>query len=383
MLMMVPTVQAQEVRETPVSRAGEIVTIGKDEVINRDFYVTAGKTVEVLGLVNGDIYAFGGQIVVNGIVNGDVIAAGGQVRIAGNVDQNVRVAGGQVTLSGEVGRNVTMAGGTLDIAENATVGGGLMVAGGNVNLLGSVNGDVLAAGGNVDIGGTVGGDVTAYVGNLRVGAAAKIDGGLLYYSKDLAKIDSEAVIAGETKMEPVEMETNWKPEQTKAELKQAWQSVRMGFRVMGLIGTGIVGLILVSLFPYWNQKVAEKIADKPGMSIGIGLLMLLLAPMVFVFMLITVVGIPLGLLTLVSVAVIGYVAQVVVDYWIGTRIARQFGWKLQPAWSFLLGLVIMFAVSWIPILGPLAKMLAMILGSGAILLTEVELYKKLSKDKVI
>src|SRR3989344_7228032 len=63
--------------QRPDFRQEEIVTLAKDEVIDRDFF-GAGQVVEINGTVNGDVYAAGGEVTVSGVVNGDVLVAGGR-----------------------------------------------------------------------------------------------------------------------------------------------------------------------------------------------------------------------------------------------------------------------------------------------------------------
>ena len=61
----------------------------------------------------------------------------------------MRAAGGQVTISGNVGRNLTVAGGQVELAPSAVVRGGLVAAGGNVDLSAPVTGAVKVAAGTL------------------------------------------------------------------------------------------------------------------------------------------------------------------------------------------------------------------------------------------
>ena len=59
-------------------RNGQTVTIGEDEVIDEDLYLS-GETVIMNGTVNGDLVVFATNITINGSVSGDVQAAGKEI----------------------------------------------------------------------------------------------------------------------------------------------------------------------------------------------------------------------------------------------------------------------------------------------------------------
>ncbi len=65
-------------------RAGDTVTIGKNEVIDNDLVIT-GQNVIVDGTIKGDLVVTGGKIVVNGTVHGSLLAAGQSLTINGAV----------------------------------------------------------------------------------------------------------------------------------------------------------------------------------------------------------------------------------------------------------------------------------------------------------
>jgi hypothetical protein len=89
-----------------------------------DITVPAGQTRE------GDVVAFGGNVVVDGTVTNSVVALGGNVTVNGSVGHDVSAVGGDVTLGphASVGRDVTLAGGVLHRDPTASVGGQVVYA---------------------------------------------------------------------------------------------------------------------------------------------------------------------------------------------------------------------------------------------------------------
>jgi cytoskeletal protein CcmA (bactofilin family) len=111
------------VRGAMETRSGQEVTIGLDEVVEDDLYVTANDVV-VDGTIEGDLVAFGRSITVNGTVEGDLIAAGQTVEVGGTVEDDARLAGQALLLGGRasVGDDLLAAGYSLENEPDSTIG---------------------------------------------------------------------------------------------------------------------------------------------------------------------------------------------------------------------------------------------------------------------
>lgn len=86
---------------------GSDIVVGKDEV------------------VNGDVVAIGGNVVVDGTVDGDVVTFGGRIEVAGEVRKGVVALGGDVILkpSAVITGTASSIGGEVHRAPGATVHG--------------------------------------------------------------------------------------------------------------------------------------------------------------------------------------------------------------------------------------------------------------------
>lgn len=147
MLLLVATFALAETRLLGGKlRSGDTVTVPASELVEGDLYVVAGTAI-VDGNVEGDLMALGGQVSVNGDVGGDLLVAGGTVNLAGSVEGDIRVAGGQVNVTGAAGEDIVLAGGQATLASGATVGGDLVVSGGTVSVGGTVTGAIEASAG--------------------------------------------------------------------------------------------------------------------------------------------------------------------------------------------------------------------------------------------
>jgi len=385
-------------------RSGDKVVVDEDEVVEDDLYVFAGE-VEIDGTVKGDLVTFSGQITVNGSVEGDLIAVGQTVVLAGSVGDDIRMAGQVLKLAtgADVADDVIAAGFSLEGEEESAVEGSAYYAGYQSRFAGSVGRDLVAAMANCELSGTVGGDMRVEVGSddetpppqafgppppvaipvvpagLTVGESAKIDGILAYRSPVEGNIDETAEIAGGIEYERAAAAPQAEP----THLERAFRLVRR-FACLAIIG---ICVLLVA--PSWSQRLCESIKNRPLMSLGGGVLgMILFAVlMVVLIILIVLLAIVFGVVTLEEmipvVVIVGlvslvglsggfwfftfYVAQVIVSLALG-QIVFLWGKTEQRILPFLLGLVVLVVLSDLPRAGSIIYWLIVLFGFGGLVL---------------
>jgi hypothetical protein len=101
---------------------------------------------------------------------------------------------------------------------------------------------------------------------------------------------------------------------------------------------------------------------------GVGFLVTIAAIPGVILLLITVVGIPLAGLVLFMLLIYGYLAKVVVGYALGRWMSAKFNWKMTPYTEFALGLLIIYIIKLIPVVGFLAGLIVFWIGLGALTL---------------
>jgi hypothetical protein len=144
-----------------------------------------------------------------------------------------------------------------------------------------------------------------------------------------------------------------------------------------LAGSAIVGLILLHLFPRFVAQFLDDLRQRPLPSLGIGAMTLIFTLPVAVMVALTIVGLPLaGLMAagyfsgiivgwlLLAVAVGSILVGLVRREGIGARTAA----RRHLGWSFLLGLLVLYAATRVPVAGGLVAFAGTSLGLGALLL---------------
>jgi hypothetical protein len=351
LLATVPAAAADREWEERAVRRGPIAD---------DLYV-AGREVDVDAEVRGDVIAAGGRVTVGRAVRGDVNAAGGTVRLVGRVADDARVAGGEVTIEAQVADDLVAAGGRVRLAPGASVGGRVRVAGGEVDLAGRAGRDVLAAAGTLRIGGQVAGDVQAAAGDIVVLPGARIAGRFDYWSARPARIDPSARIDG-----PI---TQHQPEVGERAARAARQAGTAA-RIVAFLGLLVAGVVLYLLLPRFTVAAAATIGSDPWKSLGLGFALLVATPVAVVLLLVTVIGIPLGLALLALYFVLLLVGFLMAAFFLSDLGLRAVHWRTPPSGGmrllfFLAALVVLWLVRLVPFLGGWVLFVALLLGVGA------------------
>lgn len=349
----------------------------KNETINHDYF-SKGSTVDLEGIVNGDAYVAGGNVTVDGTINGDLLAVGGNITISGKVSGNIRAAGGNITVVGPVERNMTLLGGTITVTNSSSSTGSIVAAGGNISILGPIGKEANLTGGQITVGNKIGGDLNATTGQLTLNPNASINGNLNYWSNTHASIASGATISGTT--------IQHAPPQVQAQPTAIANTLRTIFAlglIFSFIVDAILGIAFILLSPIFFMQTIDIIRSKPWISLLIGFLTLILFPILFILLLITIIGIPIALLLGISLAIFVYFARIVVAFTIGKLLANAFHWNISSVWIYIIGLVIYTILAFIPILNFFVTIVATILGLGALLIATKNSYMQLRSKNML
>jgi hypothetical protein len=355
--------------------------------------ILAGKEETVSEKVDRDLVVTGGQVEINADIDGNVLVAGGQITVKGNVSQNLVVTGGNVTIDGKVGRNLVLIGGQLNI--NSEVTGEALVAGGQINLKGTIDQNLAVAGGSATISGNVSRNLVAATGELKteeksnVGGYVLAAGGLVklggrvngpvkvwaetfnVVENSLINGDVEADVVKDNIATSASISGERKVTYHKSEIKKPKATVVAGTAAAGVIIFGIGKLILLMVLVKIFGKTLEPATTyfkSFWASLGVGLVALIVSPAAVFLMMITIVGIPLGLVTLVSMVMLMCLSDLVVAATLGSYL-NQKGWlaNKNAYIQSVVGLVLVVLIGLIPVIGGLAKLIFLILGMGIVL----------------
>jgi hypothetical protein len=229
--------------------------------------------------------------------------------------RNVFVLRGQITISGTVEQNVVAIGGSIVLTRTAVVNGDVVTLGG-----------IIVMGKGADVHGT------------------------------LTEINSSNISAAISDL----LSDDW----------EGWSWLFAIFSVVVFFAILILALLIVALIPKPIQVIAETIKTNTFKVSLSGLLGLLLIVPIAVLLTISVIGIvliPLEMILVVSAALLGFIA---VSQLIGRRVLMLIkrtggGGIRQTFW----GLITLWLIGWIPYVGWMIKVLAVVLGLGGVIMT--------------
>jgi cytoskeletal protein CcmA (bactofilin family) len=316
------------------------------------------------------------------------------------IDGNAYFAGGNITIEGAVKGDLLVSGGKIDIiGSNAIINGDLIVAGGNITIDGTINDDVLIAGGNITFSGSTGGDLRIFGGNISINGEVRgeviVMGGQVRYGKDtivhgdiLSKsgagyVDPGAQFLGETSIqyESDAMSGDYSGLDLKKEKIQPFLTiaywVSQAFWLFGLL---IIAGVLFGLFPkYTNKGVALALKQNEAWkSIGLGLALLIVTPVLAVISFATVVGIYLGFILLLSYVLLIMFSVVMAGILFGGIIQRMVRKtkKVEIKWGYLiLGIILLHILTMIPVIGWVIALVFIVFTIGTVTRVEWAIYK--------
>ena len=294
----------------------------------------------------------GQDVAFSGSTGGSVLAAAGGQTIGGFVAGNVRSAGGAVVLTGHVERNVTALGADVLLDRDADVQLNAYLVGGRVEQRGAVRGHLRVAGREVVLDGPVTGNVDVVASSLILGPSARIAGDLSYRVREGgASVDPAAEVRGETTAVSVPGPST------------TFQVATSLGRIAGFLLVGVVLLLVVPPL----AGAAQDLTERPAAAVGLGLLWLVALPVMTFAAAVTVIGIPLAIISAALYVVALYAAPVVPGLWLGTSLLDRPGAEpTHPARAFLLGGFILGVGMLLPWVGFPLRLLAMAAGFGAV-----------------
>lgn len=275
--------------------------------------------------------------------NSDRVRAGCPVHVEAPVDGNLLGAGCEVSV-------------------DSTVSGNAWLAGGRVTIKEAVKGNLRAAGGNVLIDAPIEGDAFVAAGTLELGPRANI-GGKLRYRADTFERDPEAQVANGIERSRRHSRDGTFGPRHRSQGGWIWTA-----------GMMLLAGIFAALLPDFSGRMAAELRSHPWMPPLVGFVALVCVPIAAVLIMITIIGIPLGLLAILGYAVlllVGYVCTSVVT---GDLLLNRFKADAahETAWragAAVLAMLALALIGRIPVVGPMAAFIALIVGVGLVVAT--------------
>jgi cytoskeletal protein CcmA (bactofilin family) len=329
------------------------VSVAADQIVEGNFYGTSD-TLTISGDVRRDaVLAAYRSVTINGAVAEDVLVAAGEARLFGSVGEDVRIVAGEVTIADTVAGDVLVIGGTLEVLSTATITGDVLFYGGTAILSGTVDGTVIGHMQSLRVDGVVAGDVQVHVDALTLGERANVTGSIRYTSPVELVRSANATVEGDI--------TRTEPDLLTPTFSLEWFAIPL-----------LISLFSILVWQLVSRQSLRRVMVESGVTNGwtffVGVLVIALGIPTSVVVMVTVIGLLVGMLLLavwlgiVAAAIIA--APAVIGYQLQRSVAVLA--KLPTVWVLALGVVAFHVLRIVPLLGALLLLVLVVYTCGLI-----------------
>ncbi len=278
-----------------------------DQPVSGNQYLTGGK-IKVMAPIDGDLIAAGGELWVQDSISDDVTLAGGNIVINGPIGGDLRLMSGNVKVKSDIWGDLVVAGGEIDIEKGVIIYGDIITAGGELHCGATVMGSArIAAGefdfdgvirqnaflraGKLNLDGKIGGESELIAENITLGESAIFWKKVNYWTPE-GEIDFTGHLADGAVAEF--------DESMKSKLDEtSWRYFGLGFLgylVFRVLAAALLILLLILLFNRFFTRAAGALQENWNRGLGYGALLFIGLPVAGLIAMITLIGLPVGLL---------------------------------------------------------------------------------------
>ena len=319
-----------------------------------------GNLVIIDGTVDGSLFVAAQDIRINGVVKGNLYTASQNLIVTGAVEGNLHAAAQNIEITGKAQGDALLAGEKATLGKDSVIGRDVLVAASNLTHTGQIQRQLFGAAETITINGVVNDDVKLQVGQLVLKDTAAINGSLKYTSPNQATLAPGARVSGQT---------DWTMKAPPEKKERTWHDQIVPF-LLSLAGALLFWLVTTLWRPEWWESTSAPALKRTLAAVGAGAGTLVFVPIMAVILMITVIGIPLGIVLVLAYGVALYISKIVVAVAVGNWLAARFGWPHthKGLWLVLLGLSLEALLTSLPIVGIFFKVLVVIVGLGSIVL---------------
>jgi hypothetical protein len=258
----------------------------------------------------------------------------------------------------------------ITIRAGETHEGNVTCVRGHVTIDGHVNGDVTVVAGSLDLRGSVDGDVTGVLTRLQLDEKSSVEGDVTNVGGTLER--NGATVQGHVMNIPLGLTLpNW---------GHGWRGGWGAFaglffwwKLFAIFLFFVCALLLAALVPERIRLISEEAPARLFTAFIFGLVGYVVFVFVQLFLVLTLIGIPLVFLSYLVFVVLKWLAMSGIFHQIGLRIGRAMGREMSLLGAILLGLLPFAVLRLIPVpcLGFSIWFLVEILAFGYLILTRV------------
>jgi cytoskeletal protein CcmA (bactofilin family) len=339
-------------------RFRESVHVTEDE-IREGTLVVNGEFLRVDGVIRGDVFALVEQLTVRGKIEGNLFAVARDLELSGEVVGSAHTAAENLNVDGQVRGNLYTLSDVVTLAPEARVGSDAFHLGERIRIEGEVRRDLITGGKHLEIRGSVGRDFETWARRAKILPSARIAGNVVAHVHDESDIEisQAALVGGETSIESLDSMRNRRLARYTHAAFYFWLLIR-------LCAAFVVGLVLYALLPgLFGGRLSS--GSEFFRSLGVGFVVLFVAPFALLIAGLTLVGLPIALIGGALYLTALYLTGIVVAALIGVSLVRPKSEALRDfGVALLVGVLILTVATHIPVVGVFLRFVVALVGLG-------------------
>lgn len=319
-----------------------------------DFYATSDDNIKLQDTVNGDSAIAGNIIDMAGNIDGIGFIAGQTINIKGNLEYGF-IAGQNITINGNITKNIYAAGQTITFTKDASIGRDIFLAADTITLNGNLERNINISASKVIIenGTTINGNINIDTSEIIIKDNVKIEGTLKYNNTAKETISKNAQIA--------KTQTYKTTDNNQINTTEILQSI-LNMVVVFLCITILVPQTIDKTEKIYNNKKTNYLKN-----IGIGFLLLICIPLISILLLVSNIGVYLGLIIAGLYLIALYISFIISGFILGNLLLKKLmNLNTNKYLSGIIGIILLKLLMLIPVLGTILGLIALTLGLSTI-----------------
>ena len=309
----------------------------------------AGDKVSIEDKLDGTAFIAGNEIKVNNKIDGIGFVAGNKLNFNAN-QEYVIGAGNEIIVEKDIEKDLFLA--ANDIKVNGNVLRDTYLAANTITINGNLNRNSYIYASEVTLKGTFNGNVTVYATNINI-EGAKITG-TLKYNKD-AVIDG---LDNTIKTKTYNATTN------KVTFKEYIYAIVSKYVHITMLAIVLV-FVCEKLFKKSLKQTEDLTTKKTAILCGNGFLILIGVPMVALMLLMTGIFSSVGVIGGIIYGILVYIANIFTAYTVAHKLDKKYFKKNMNSYILMIvGLFIIYVLSYIPYIGGFVSLLSLLFGLG-------------------
>lgn len=309
------------------------------------------------GTIGSTTFAAGNSVKTSSEIDGTAFIAGNSLSIGSKQDY-LFAAGNSVVLNGATTKDAFVAGSTVSIDSSEVRD--LYVAASSITINSDVSRNLYAAGGTIIINSQIQGDVNLACESIKLGENAVITGKLVYPEEASIDIKDKEKIGEIKTYKSAKVDTD-------VDVKISPVAIIIA-KVLGTLYKYVAMLLITFILLALAKPMFEKLANvdksfgKVALTSLIGFGILCLLPFAAIIAMITIIGIPLGIVSLIVYGLLIYLSIIPTAYYFGNM---MFGKSIKNRFLLMtLSLLLIYILKAIPVVGTIVGFVSLIFGLG-------------------